>query len=429
MAVNATAVWRVRPSGANTNGGGYDAGISSPGTDYSQQNSPQVTFNGSTVTATGTTATLTLTGYTVAATDVANCLQIASGTNFTAGFYFITSVNVGSNTWTLDRNPVSTGTGSAMVGRMGGGWADFWTNGASVVAGNTIYILGSGVPNPSSYTFDYTYNVAFTNISIAGGSNGLVTLAGDPATPSSGVPCITFTSNAGTFNANLNTYRNLWLVVGGTGSGNNTLIRNGQGNGSVCSNLVIDQNGFDMSGIYIDCGVAIGCEVFSSVAPGSAGSNAGIRSGVITQIIGCNIHDTVGPGILISSSSVVDCIIAKCRGYGINLNGQNFQSTASVINNTIDGNTGNGIELTNQNEVYNSCILNNIISNHTTAATYGLTVTSGTQPNNDLLKLFIDYNVFYNNTTNYNAISAGAHDTALSTDPYVAQSTEDYTLA
>ena len=28
MAVNATAVWRVRPSGSNTNGGGFDCAIS-----------------------------------------------------------------------------------------------------------------------------------------------------------------------------------------------------------------------------------------------------------------------------------------------------------------------------------------------------------------------------------------------------------------
>src|SRR5271155_4196987 len=45
MAVNATAVWRARPSGVNTNGGGFDCSISSAATGT----------NGTWVTAAGTT--------------------------------------------------------------------------------------------------------------------------------------------------------------------------------------------------------------------------------------------------------------------------------------------------------------------------------------------------------------------------------------
>ena len=41
MAINATAIWRVRPSGNNANGGGYDPGIAGAATDYSQQNAAQ----------------------------------------------------------------------------------------------------------------------------------------------------------------------------------------------------------------------------------------------------------------------------------------------------------------------------------------------------------------------------------------------------
>jgi hypothetical protein len=40
----------------------------------------------------------------------------------------------------------------------------------------------------------------------------------------------------------------------------------------------------------------------------------------------------------------------------------------------------------------------------------------------------VDYNTYYNNTSNYNAINAGPHDTALGVTPYVAQATENYTL-
>jgi len=58
-----------------------------------------------------------------------------------------------------------------------------------------------------------------------------------------------------------------------------------------------------------------------------------------------------------------------------------------------------------------------------------MTVSAGTLGPNSLLRWFNDYNTFYNNTTHYNAIAPGAHDTVLTTSPYVASSTENYTLA
>src|SRR5579871_4394288 len=111
MAQSAQVVWQIDGAGpgSDNNGGGFDSSVTSPGTDYSQSTSPHVAFNGSSITATtsGSSATITLSGYTVASTDNGNVLQILSGTNFTAGFYTITSVNTGSNTWTLDRTCTS----------------------------------------------------------------------------------------------------------------------------------------------------------------------------------------------------------------------------------------------------------------------------------------------------------------------------------
>jgi hypothetical protein len=122
--------WEVRTTGNDSNGGGFWNGYSgsestcAAGTDWSQQNSAHVVFDGSIIAATtsGTSATITINGgYTVASTDVCNVLHILGGTNFTAGLYVIISVNTGANTWTLDAN-VSSGSGSAMTGNMGGGW-------------------------------------------------------------------------------------------------------------------------------------------------------------------------------------------------------------------------------------------------------------------------------------------------------------------
>src|SRR5271170_4168055 len=175
MAVNATAIWRVRPSGSNTNGGGYDPGISGAATDYSQQNTAQAT--GTLGTASGT-ATFTDAGGAFTSAMVGNALWIASGAGFTVGAYFIVTFN-SSTSVVLDRSP---GTGTVAHWALGGGWADFWTNGASTgpaVGGNFIYILGSGIPNPTSYVIDYT---APSFIPQSAGT-GIVTFANDPSTP------------------------------------------------------------------------------------------------------------------------------------------------------------------------------------------------------------------------------------------------------
>lgn len=177
MALSNKAIFECRPAtGSDLNSGGYVTG--GGGTDYTQQASPQTTFNGTSVTATtvGASATITITGYTVAAGDVGNLLRIASGTNYTAGLYQITSVNTGANTWTLDRN-VSTGNGSALVGRMGGAlatlvqfYADQDAN-TNVLGGYLCYMVG---------TLTITSAIAITgayNVNVAGG-NTASTLGG-----------------------------------------------------------------------------------------------------------------------------------------------------------------------------------------------------------------------------------------------------------
>lgn len=442
MAINPTAIWRVRPSGSNANGGGYDPGIASPGTDYSQQNAAQVTFDGVTITAStaGVSDTITITGYTPAATDVANAVQISGGVNFIVGFYYIVSTGVG--TWTLDRN-CTTGAGSAMTGAMGGGWADFWTNvttgKAALVPGNTVYILGSGTPNPSAYSYDYVPTINIASVFGDYSTNGYITYANDPSTPgykappdtTGGMPCIQY----------------------GNGSNNHLFLNPGQIKlmGLYCvSNTgayvifsgnpfetmfgcVVDQHG-DNAGLFGGGGWIEGCEVFSSIAPGSPTANYAVDFSINSQggnlVVNCNIHDTCGPGIFSGRTAMISRnIIAKCRGIGISVQSDSLDSM-TVSGNTIDGNTGGGLLI--QNSADHLALVqcwNNLITNHTGAGTYGISVGAGTAAVNDKLKAFFDYNSFYNNSANYNAISASPHDTQLITDPYVAQSTENYTLA
>lgn len=77
-----------------------------------------VTFNGSTVSATtsGASATITInSGYGVQPYDIGRMLYISGGTDFITGMYFVASVNVTNNTWTLNAT-CSTGSASGMVG-------------------------------------------------------------------------------------------------------------------------------------------------------------------------------------------------------------------------------------------------------------------------------------------------------------------------
>lgn len=142
MALAATITWEVRSAGNANNGGGFKTG--SGGTDRTQSDTPHVTFDGATIAANngGASATITITGYTVIAGDVGNVVKITGGTNFTAGYYEITSVNTGASTWTLDRT-CTTGAGAAMTGRMGGASDSLITIKDTFVAGNTIYVKGS----------------------------------------------------------------------------------------------------------------------------------------------------------------------------------------------------------------------------------------------------------------------------------------------
>lgn len=157
MSVSSATAHEVRPSnGSSTFGGGFTRTAS--GIDYSQANAAHVVFDGSTILAVtaGASATITITGYTVSANDVGNRLNLASGTNFTAGIYEIISVNTGANTWTLDRT-CSTGVGAAMVGKMGGAFAAISTMNTNMANGHQGWVKAEAtITTASSINFSFT---------------------------------------------------------------------------------------------------------------------------------------------------------------------------------------------------------------------------------------------------------------------------------
>jgi hypothetical protein len=112
MAIHAGTHWEVRTTGSDTNGGGFSATIASAGTDYSQQDSAQLSVTDAACSGT-TTLTSATGGFTAAM--IGNLIYLSSG----PGWYTITTF-VDANTVTLDRvGPSATG----MTANVGGALA------------------------------------------------------------------------------------------------------------------------------------------------------------------------------------------------------------------------------------------------------------------------------------------------------------------
>lgn len=444
MAVaNATAVWRSRPGGSNTNGGGYDPGIAGAGTDLSQSNTAAFSNLGTCSTA---TTTLTDTGASFTTALIGNGIRVA-GTGITTTFTYIIGVP-SATTLTLQASPGTTG--ASVTYSVGGAWADFWTNTTSaanwLVPGNIVYILGGASPSYASP--DYTA-AQFTPVA---GNNtvGAIQFLNDPNTPPTngfaGFPVIKCPGLV-FFHCAQNIIQNLWLFASATTSGRIMdfgLIGTG-GYGKV-QGCVVDQNGFDISCIG-DGGDAtpthiIGNEFFSSSSFQGTKPCLSLDSAAMTSVIGNNFHD-LGCDVCLAfqTRGLVFSwnIVAKNKGTGFKSQGGSAGDSDSWVcsNNTFDANTGHGIEFTDQTDVYKLTCLNNIISNHVTAGKSGILVLSGSTTVSNALRMFVDYNTFYNNTSDVTNIGYGPHDTSnsgtapnlISSSPYVAQSTENYTLA
>ena len=168
MAINAATNWYVRVAGNALNGGGYDSTISGAGTNYADADAAILSLTDFATSGAGSTTLTSATGGFTAAM-VGNCVRMASGTNFQAGYYFIT-VYTDTNTVTLDRTPSSGGAGSGGTGRVGGAfatpWGNFSTGGtvttptitSPLAAGHTVWIRGAGLDTPASVNYSMGNN-------------------------------------------------------------------------------------------------------------------------------------------------------------------------------------------------------------------------------------------------------------------------------
>ena len=350
----------------------------------------------------------------------------------TQGFYEVVSVT-NSTTLVLDRSP---GTGSGASWLLGGGWADTWTNlGQSItvpVAGNFIYARGAGTNNPTSP--DYTY---------AGGSYS-VTFGYHHMIGENGRPMIRMALSAsGTANYSVAMMWKDIILQGSNPSGgyNSVLVC---GSGPVFQNVTFDQNGHGVLLPPQAPTAHIGCEFTSSAVASGDGPLFGLSTAEHASSVlcwRCNFHDTYGHGVVVGNlhqDSFLECIFAKCSQNGVANPppaGDFTEGPAAVYANcTFDGNGANGLDIssTDQTQISSTVIVNCLFTNHTAGGAFGLTAGGGTAAVNNLLRSIIDFNFFYNNTTDIGLLSlnygSASHNSTGTNPGYAAQSTEGYQI-
>lgn len=124
--------WGVRTTGSTTNGGSFDSTVWAPGTDYSQQNSPQVAFTDLVIST--TTRQLTSAAHPFSSAYPGNVINITGGSGCTTGRYEILSV---SGTTAMMDSSVGAA-GSTCTGNLGGSLGDL-----SNATGDGVFYNGS----------------------------------------------------------------------------------------------------------------------------------------------------------------------------------------------------------------------------------------------------------------------------------------------
>jgi hypothetical protein len=446
LAVSNKAVFECRPAtGNDLNSGGFVT--TAGGTDWSQQAAAQVTFNGTSVTATtaGVGATITLSGYTVLTTDVGNLIRIASGTNYTAGLYQIISVSTGANTWTLDRNCTS-GAGSALVGRMGGAiatlvqfFADVDANTGSV-GGYICYIVGTlTITTATAINGNYNVNVAggstastLGGVQVIGysstrGDNGQFTMT----TSTNSVDLLHFGSSA----RNVTFYNAKFTTTAGTVAyGATTTAVSSTPNKIAFVNC--SWNGFKRA-IYSDgpnnAGQFTGLYLYNCTV--TACTTDGIVNNCLTCLHNCYIYSNTGDGVRMEAS------FGNARGPLLLLHSVFYGNSGNgVYNNSISSGTTDADQIT---IAQNCCFVSNT----------GDGLKINVAGSNGIPNILVQNNIFYGNanninstvlygiylggnnaygaagTTNYaGSLSALPGDITLSGDPFNGRTSNDFSL-
>lgn len=411
--VSPGAVWDVRTTGSDTNGGFFVIGQS--GTDWSQQNTPQYSTTDG-VTAGTTTITSATANF---GTDVVgNGIYVAGGTGSITGAWYQIETRASSTTITVDRSTgLSTGTGATL--HIGGGLL-------TIQQGITsAFLNGSGLGDSIVYVKKGTYTgtaaLSFSGIGVGNYASRLIgynSTHGDNPLPSSG---------------------NQPMYKVGSGAGVDGVDINGQ------SGIIIrfmEFNGIATTGSEGVIGINItsgefnsvwGCKIDNFTTSGFSSNQGGTgiswsevtligSSGTAAVIVpeegSANfnwIHKNTETGMQVNPLSTANFNLVT-NSTGASSDGIQINYGSTVIGNTVYGSgrdgfrtAGNGFDTT-----INDVWVDNISAK---SAGYGLNnVSSSGAPTTNPS---IQNNAYYGNTSgNYNNITAGVNDVAVSVNPF-----------
>jgi hypothetical protein len=409
-ALSTTVVWEVRPTnGLDTNGGGFDPGVVSPGTDFSQQNSVQVSYTDLVVGA--TTTQITSAAHAFDSTYPGNLIHIASGTGCTTGWFEVVSVSI--ITATLDR---SAGTAASVcTGSLGG-------------ALKTLAQLNTNMSLDQQGWAKAESTLVMGRINWAS-SGGFASVQGYTTTRGDG----------GYFTAQMNANDIFWNF---TNTGFNETFRN----------FILDFNNHTGGNVVATNGC---CYTFSNIKVINAGANQAFNFGSVTRS-SCSFCYATGSSSTTGVFSLAGGIVCySCIAYSNTTTGSVFdlstdggQGGAFCINCIAANNTssarafrtsggsdaspvyivgaiavnngGDGISITNHN--FSVFILNSIFVSN---SGFGINSTT-TMPNGANT---ISNNAFFGNTSGArNKISARPGDVTLSGNPFTNSAGNDFSL-
>lgn len=429
MPVTTNTVHEVWTTGAAGNGGGFDASVASPGTDYSQQAASQKTYTDLVVDpTTNTDATSALIPFV--ASDVGNVYNITGGTGFTVQRVVLMSV-----TGVIGRFNASLGTLSSVGGlaTMGGAYGGAVTGALSqpaAVAGNTIYVKATA-----------TYSVTAANtFSLDGTVGNPITSIGYTTTRTDGgMVTVARTSGNITMLSITGDYRRFYnFIVDGISTGTVTgFSLNGAYNlVSNCKAMNFTTAGFAAATTASLTSTFVNCYAAGGVAGALGGFvSAPTASALSASYFGCVAAGNACTGFLNQSNATANrqtymrCISANNTGGTYHGFHTNNLGHVSLFNCVAYGNGGAGL-LIDTTAVAGAgdapIVLNSVFVNNTG---YGISSNGVNLAASGKYQVLMNYNAFYNNTAGARLnVPTGDNSVTLTGDPFTNGGALDFSL-
>lgn len=412
--------WDVRTTGVDTDGGAFDSGVVSPGTDESQGSGTSIS-----IVLTGTTTGTGTPVFSATTNGPGNFVHIASGSGCTTGWYEILSQATGVATFD---HAMGTST-DVCVGTIGGSLLTIQTADGQTVGGNTVNIQSG------TYTWTSTYTVHVTTAAITW--LGYQTTHGDGGTR----PLITTATNSTRLiNTGLSTAGMfvLWNV-----SLSNTAATNSDAiwqqsvhctggstwvfNHDLFTGFAISINDEDSAGDEV-CLVSInGTEITGSTTIGV--QTGGGTTGLIVRgsYFHANLADVNASGNALTGINLLNSIFAGAtiNGAAVGIN----PGASNISTNTVQGCAFYGVTTSGSAALF---FISNagfdFVSNNIFYGNYRAIAGDGIAANVARNYATSKNNAFGNNTVANSSFLATPSDITLTANPFVSASTGNFAL-